>query len=79
MCHNLQQEHVKLIRRLSKTIYHNAQMKNNMRISFRETWDLLAIDVKCNMLLSYPTIAAHISKINNEPAWSGSWDLPVIS
>ena len=25
---------------------------------------------KCNRLLSYPIIAACISKINNEPAWS---------
>ena len=34
---------------------------------------------ECNRLLSYPIIAARISKINNEPAWSWTRDLPVIS
>ena len=29
-----------------------------------------AASVHCNRLLSYPIIAAHISKINNEPAQS---------
>ena len=37
---------------------------------FSSAYDVFQKNSDCNRLLSYPIIAARISKINNEPAWS---------
>ena len=61
----------------------NASQANTLLLSLHSyqlpssTWQCWAH--LCNRLVSYPIIAARISKINNEPTRSWTWDLPVIS